>query len=89
LTRSPILVYFPIQLCLSNTYTIFPIGRLEYVEVDLGGFKIVVDFKVVEILYEKDTYLALLGIKWVYDGNGIINLKKGNMSFQSKNICMI
>jgi hypothetical protein len=35
----PKLVYSPIQLCMANQYCIYPIGRLQNVEVDLAGVK--------------------------------------------------
>jgi hypothetical protein len=41
-------------------------GRLQNVEVDLAGVKIVVDFEVIEIMGEKDSYPYLLGINWAY-----------------------
>jgi hypothetical protein len=33
------LVWFPIHLCLVNQYKIYPISRLELVEVDIEGVK--------------------------------------------------
>jgi hypothetical protein len=40
----PMLVYSPIQFQMGNQYCIYPIGRLQNVEVDLDGFKTMVDF---------------------------------------------
>jgi hypothetical protein len=56
------LVYSPFQLGMANQYCIYPVRRLENVEVNLVGFKIVTKFKVIEIMREKDPYPSLLGI---------------------------
>jgi hypothetical protein len=56
------LVYSPIQLWMDNQYCIFPIGRLENVEVDVVGVKTMPYFEVIEIVGEKDPYPALLEI---------------------------
>lgn len=79
----PRLVYSPIQLWLANQYRIDPIGRLENVEVQLGTMNTVVYFEVIEIVDEKDTYPALLGFEWDNSNEAIINMKKGNMSFEA------
>jgi hypothetical protein len=42
----------------------------------------VAHFEVIEILDEKDPYLALLRIEWAFDNDAIINLKRGKMSFK-------
>ena len=62
----PQLVYSPIHLRMENQYCIFPMGRLEYVEVDVTGFKTIDDFEVIEIMGDEDPYPALLGIDWAY-----------------------
>jgi hypothetical protein len=41
----PRLTYSPIQLRMENQYCIFPIGRLENMEIDVAGVKIVVTLK--------------------------------------------
>jgi hypothetical protein len=41
-----------------------------------------VDFKVIEIINEKDIYPTLLGFKWANDNEAIINLKREEMSFK-------
>jgi hypothetical protein len=53
----PMLVYSPIQMCMENQYCIYPVGRLENVEVDLVGVNIVADFEVIEIMGDKDPYV--------------------------------
>jgi hypothetical protein len=45
-----------------NQYCIFPVGRLENVEVDVAGFKTTTDFEVIEIIGDKYPYPNLLGI---------------------------
>jgi len=40
----PQFTYSPIHLRMANQYCIFPIGRLESVEIDVAGVKTVVDF---------------------------------------------
>jgi len=68
---------------MANQYKIFPISRLENVEVDLAGVKTVADFEVIEILDDKDPYPTLLGIEWAFDNATIINLKKEFMLFEA------
>jgi hypothetical protein len=58
----PRLTYSLIQLRMENQYSIIPIGRLENVEIDVAGVKIVADFEDIENMGDKDPYLALLGI---------------------------
>jgi hypothetical protein len=62
LMGKPNLVWSPIQLRLSNQYKIYPIGRLEQVEVNIDGVKTKVDFEVIEIMDDSDPYPTLLGI---------------------------
>jgi hypothetical protein len=50
----PMFVYSPIQMCMENQYCIYPVGRLENVEVDLVGVNIVADSEVIEIMGDKD-----------------------------------
>jgi hypothetical protein len=42
----------------------------------------IVYFEVIEILYEKDPYLSLLGIDWDFENYAIINFKKETMTFE-------
>jgi len=51
---------------MANQYRIFPIGRLENVEVYLASVKTTADFEVIEIMDEKDPYPTLLGIDWAF-----------------------
>jgi hypothetical protein len=79
----PQLTYSPIQLRMANQYCIFPIGRLENVEIDVVGVKIVADFEVIEIMGDKDPYPTLLGIDWAYENYVMIDLKKDTMTFEA------
>ena len=83
------LTYSPIQLRMENQYCIFPIGRLENMEIDVAGVKTVVDFEFIEIMGDKDPYLVLLGINWVYDNYVVIDLKKDIITFEAKGIKVV
>jgi hypothetical protein len=50
----PKLVWSPIQRRLSNQYKIYPIGRLEQLEVNIEEVKTKVNFEVIEIMDEFD-----------------------------------
>jgi hypothetical protein len=67
---------------MANQYCIYPIGRLQDVEVDLHGVNKMVDFKDIEIRGGKDPYLALLVIEWAYENYVVIDLKKELMTFE-------
>jgi hypothetical protein len=54
LIGKPNLVWFPIQLRLANQYQIYPISRIEQVEVNIEGLRPKQDFKVIEIMDESD-----------------------------------
>jgi hypothetical protein len=74
---------------MTNQYCIFPIGRLENVEIDVVGVNIVVDFEVFEIMGDKDPYPALLGIDWAYDNYVFIDLKRDTMKFEEDEIKVV
>jgi hypothetical protein len=78
----PKLIYSPIQLWMANQYCIYPVGRLQNIEVDLAGIKTIADFEVIEIMGEKDPYPTLLGIDWAYENYIVIDLKKEIMTFE-------
>jgi hypothetical protein len=48
---------------------------MENVEIDVAGVKTTADFKVIEIVVDKDPYPLLLEIEWAYDNYVIIHLK--------------
>ena len=83
------LTYSPIQLRMENQYYIFPIERLENVEIDVVGVKKLVDFEVIEIMGDKDPYPALLGIDWSCDNYAVIDLKKDTMTFEADGIKVV
>jgi hypothetical protein len=85
----PRLTYSLIQLRMENQYCIFPIGRLENVEIDVAGVKTVADFELIEIMGDKDPYPVLLGIDWAYDNYAVINLKKYTMTFEVDGIKVV
>jgi hypothetical protein len=85
----PQLVYSPIQLRMENQYCIFPVGRLENVEIDVAGVKTTTDFEVIEIMGDKDPYPSLLGIDWAYENYAIIDLKRDTMMFEADGIKVV
>lgn len=82
-------VWFPIQLRLENRYKIYPIGRLENVEVNIDGVKSKVDFEVIYIIDDTKPHLVLLGIDWDFYSLVILILKKSKMSSESKDIRVV
>lgn len=58
----PALQWSPIQLRMVNQHKIFPMGRLQGVTVDTEGVSTKIDFKVIEIVDDSNTYPVLLGI---------------------------
>ena len=83
------LKYSPIQLRMENQNCIFPIGRLENVEIDVARVKKVANFEFIDIMGDKDPYPTLLGIDWAYDNYVVINLKKDTMTFEAKGIKVV
>jgi hypothetical protein len=51
-------------------------------EVDLEGVKTYANFEVIEILDDKDPYLALFGMDWAFDNDANLNLRQRWMSFE-------
>jgi hypothetical protein len=74
---------------MENQYCIFPVGRLEDVEVDVAGVKMIVDFEVIEIMGDEDPYPSLLGIDWDYENYVIIDLKRDTMMFEADGVKVI
>ena len=85
----PRLTYSPIQLRMENQYCIFPIGRLESMQIYVAGVKLVADFEVIDIMGDKEPYPMLLGIDWAYDNYAIIDLKKETMTFEAEGIKVV
>lgn len=80
----PKLEWSTIQLCMANQQNIIPLGRLSKIMVDIAGVKVWADFKVIRIVEDADPYLALIGLYWAIDMDGIINFKKISMVFESE-----
>jgi hypothetical protein len=74
---------------MENQYCIFSVGRLEKVVIDVAYVKTVPDFEFIEIMGDKDPYLALLGINWAYDSYAVIDLKKDTMTFEADGIKVV
>jgi hypothetical protein len=72
-----------------NQYCIFPVGRLENVEIYVAGIKTTIDFEVIEIMGDKDPYPTLLDIDWEYENYAIIDLKKDTMKFEAYEIKLV
>ena len=47
------------------------------------------NFEVIEIIDDSNPYLALLGIDWATDMNGVINLKRQKLTFEKKSLHFI
>jgi hypothetical protein len=47
---------------MENQFYIFPVGRLENVEIDVARVKTTTNFEVIEIMGDKDPYPTLLGV---------------------------
>ena len=47
-----------------NQLKVLPIGKLTQVLVEVGGLRTYVDFEVINIVDDTNTYPALLGIDW-------------------------
>jgi hypothetical protein len=69
-----------------NQYCIYPIGRLQNVELYLAGVNTMAYFEVIEIMGGKDPYPALLGTEWDYEDFPIIDFKKEIMTFEEDGI---
>lgn len=62
---------------------------MEDVKVHLDCVNRKVDFEVIEIIYDTKPYLDLLGIVWDFDNLSILNMKKRQMTFESKELRLI
>jgi len=74
---------------MENQQKIIPMGRLHGVTIDIEGVSALPDFEVIKIFDDRNPYPTLLGIDWAIDMNGVINLKKQTMSFESKLFCVV
>ena len=79
---NPCLYWSPIQLRLANQKKVLPIGRLSQVPADIDELCTFADFKLINIVDEKDPYPELLEIYWSIANQAIINFKKRILSFE-------
>jgi len=59
------------------------------VEVDIAKVKTYAEFKVINIMGDKDPYPTLLGIEWDFENYNIIDLKKEFMTFEVEGVRLI
>ena len=85
----PTLAWSPIQLTLANQQRIVPLGRFLSVQIDIAGVSTVVEFEVIEIIYDNNPYPALLGIEWAMENAAVIDLKKRHMTFEGRDLRVI
>src|SRR5882762_2375915 len=57
--------------------------------MDIDGVSTLADFEVIEIIDDRNPYLALLGIEWEIDNYAVINLKNIQMTFEGKGLRVI
>ena len=50
--------------------------------MDIEGLRTFADFEVINIVYDTNPYLALLGINWVIGNQTIIKFKRRIISFE-------
>ena len=74
---------------LANKYRIYPIGRLEKVEVNIEGVKKKDDFEVIKVMDDSNPYPSLLGVAWAFNNNVMLNLKKQHISFDTDTLHVI
>ena len=82
----PKLEWSTIQLHMANQQKIIPLGRLSQVVVNIEGVKVMENFEVIQILDDIDPYPTMLGLDWAIDMDGVINLKKRRMEFESNGV---
>jgi len=74
---------------MENQQNIVPLGRLSGITVDIDGVHTTTKFKLIEIVDDSNSYLALLGLDWLFDNMAIINLKKRKIIFEINNMRFI
>lgn len=74
---------------MANQQKILPMGCLHGVTVDIDGASTQTDFEVIKIVDDSNPYPPLLGIDWVTNMNGVIDLKKRKIIFKNKSLCMM
>jgi hypothetical protein len=74
---------------LPDQQRVFPIGRLKGVTLDLDGVLTKANFEVIEIMDGTTPYPTFLGLDWAFENQAIINLKKRNMTLESREYIFI
>jgi hypothetical protein len=77
----PNLIWLTIHLSLANQHKIRLIRILVGVPINIDGVCSIVDFEVIEIMDNNDSYPALLRLDWAFENQTNINLKRGEMIF--------
>ena len=72
-----------------NHQKIIARGRLQGIIEDIEGESVLANFEVIEIVDENNPYPTLLGIDWVINMKGVINLKKRKMIFEKKSLRIV
>ena len=57
--------------------------------MDIEGLSALADFEVIEVMDDRNSHHALLGIDWATDMNRVINLKKKKMISEKKPLHII
>ena len=83
------MVWSLVQLQLENKARVSSIGRVSHLLVEVEGLKTYVDFDVIEIIDESNSYLVLLGFAWANDNLAVINFKKRVMTFENRDMWII
>ena len=83
------MVWSLIRLRLANQVEASSIGRVPHLPIELEGLNTYVEFDVIEIVDESNSYPALLGIGWENDNLVVINFKKRVMNFETHDIWII
>ena len=79
----------PVQLRLANQAKVHPIGQVSNLVVDIEGMKTHANFDVIEVVGDRSSYPALLGIGWDNDSMEIINFKNCIMTFENQDVRVI
>jgi hypothetical protein len=85
----PQLVYSAIQLRMENLYCIFPIGRMENVEIDVVGVMTKTNFEVIEIMGYKDPYSSLLSVDGASNNYVFVDIKRDTKTFGEDGIKLV
>ena len=57
--------------------------------VNIEGVKVMEDFEFIQIVDDTKPYPSLLGLDWAIDMDGVINLKKRRIEFESNGVRVI